>query len=102
MFFPKPGYFWFSIQNSDPVHYSVMPQHLPIERSFSFLQPFSQLIYVPNGPFFLCQCCQQRVALPDTHGPADLLRDDDAAEAEHFDFTPAEDEFRNRNVGAIL
>ena len=30
--------------------------------------------------FFKCQCCQQRVALPDPHSPSDLLGDDDPAE----------------------
>ena len=36
--------------------------------------------YVKNRTFLRCQCCQQGVSLPDSHGPSDLLGDDHPAQ----------------------
>jgi len=36
------------------------------------------------------------------HGETSVLRTPVSREAEHFDFTPADEELRDRNIGAIL
>ena len=42
--------------------------------------PFSQIIHRKTEPLPPCQCCLQRVALADSHGPADFLGNHDPAQ----------------------